>query len=113
MTFSPYSKQSQLGSKRKKTNRNFSPAVKQAIFERDGYKCVKCGKGIIESVPHHITYKSQGGTGEKRNGVTVCRACHDWSHGLKIGPYHEPAHLGRKWFESWRERRLDQDGNYL
>lgn len=108
----PYTKEMQIGKQRKRKSKNFSATVKTAIFKRDNYQCVKCGRALIESVPHHITYKSQGGTGEKRNGATTCRGCHDWSHHKCEGPNGEPSSEGRKWFEEWKERRLDEDGNY-
>ncbi|BAM46325.1 hypothetical protein AXY_01930 [Amphibacillus xylanus NBRC 15112] len=108
----PYSKEAQLYQNRKRTkNKNFSMAVKLAIFERDRYRCVKCGSHLIDSVPHHITYKSQGGQGTKRNGATTCRRCHDWAHHKCQGPYGEPSSEGRKWFEDWRDRMLDEAGN--
>lgn len=109
-----YSKAQQLhATRRKPKNKNFSPKMKQAIFERDNYQCVKCGSHLIESVPHHITYKSDGGTGEKRNGVTVCRGCHDWSHHKCDSKFGEPSAEGRKWFEWWRDNNLDENGDLL
>jgi len=80
----------------------FTAKTIQEIFERDGGRCVRCGSAYLESVPHHIIFRSQGGTGHKRNGVTICRNCHDEAHKYKEV---------RKWFEDWGERNLDQDGN--
>jgi len=43
---------------------DFSPETKKAIFERDGYKCVICGKGKKEGVEihaDHIKPKDLGG----------------------------------------------------
>ncbi|GAA5416219.1 hypothetical protein Pryu01_01251 [Paraliobacillus ryukyuensis] len=116
--FHPYSKEKQLGLKTKKKlkapkNKNFTQAIKLAIFKRDGYRCVKCGSHKIESVPHHIIYKSKGGLGTKRNGATVCRLCHDWAHHKCLGPYGEPSKQGRKWFEYWQEAKLDEKGDLL
>lgn len=107
-----YSKEQQLGKKRVKKSKNFTPKIKNEIFKRDGYQCVKCKRSLIERVPHHIVYKSQGGTGDKRNGATVCRWCHDWAHHKCKGPNGEPSSEGRKWFEEWQERRLDENGDY-
>ena len=92
-------KKDQLYSKRTKPkSKNFSPKVKLQIFERDDYKCVRCGTMTdLESVPHHIYYKSQGGRGTLDNGVTSCRACHRWAHSCKEG---------RKWFEDYAEQNL-------
>ncbi|KAB8126928.1 HNH endonuclease [Gracilibacillus oryzae] len=100
----PYSKQQQVGRKRKKQNRDFSPKVKKEIFERDQWRCVKCGSYYLEEVPHHIIFKSQGGSGEKRNGAAVCINCHRSAHRKDEV---------RRWFENWRDKYLDQNGDLL
>lgn len=115
--FNPVTKESQTSKTRikqkAKARGEFSQKTIKEIRDRDGEKCVCCGRStMIESVPHHIVYKSQGGTGEKRNGATVCRFCHDWSHGKRKGPNGEPSKDGRKWFEKWRDRMLDKKGDY-
>jgi len=54
---------------------DFSPEVKKAILERDGYKCVVCGRGAkdgIELVVDHIKPKDKGGTNDINNGQTLC-----------------------------------------
>ncbi len=71
----------------------FSDETRQIIGERDKWPCVKCGGNQIESVPHHIIYKSQLGKGTVDNGVTICRTCHDWAHSCRAG---------REWFENYR-----------
>lgn len=116
--FRPVSKESQLHKERikpkGKARGEFKTKTIQAIFERDEHKCVKCHMSSnLESVPHHITFKSQGGTGEKKNGATVCRDCHKWAHGLKKGPYGEFTHEGRSWFEMWRDEYLDANGDLV
>lgn len=108
-----YTKAMQLGKKTKKQSRNFSAAVRQEIFERDGWRCVKCGSNRICDIPHHIRYKSQGGTGEKRNGATVCMACHDWAHHKRDSVFGEPSKEGKKWFENWRDDNLDEKGDLI
>lgn len=89
-----YSKAQQLGKKKPKQSKNFTPKVKQEIFERDNYQCVRCGSYYIESVPHHIYFKSQGGSGEANNGATVCRECHTLAHSKREV---------RQWFERFKE----------
>lgn len=110
LPFSPYSKAQQLKHSRKTPKRairgKFSPKTIQAIGERDGWLCVKCKSPYIESVPHHVIFKSQGGLGTIDNGVTICRPCHDWAHGKRKGPYGEPTAEGRKWFEDYRKKYL-------
>ena len=56
-----------------------------AIYERDGWECVYCGRGprdarrmsqaaVILSLDH-LTPRSQGGDNDARNIVTCCRTC--------------------------------------
>ncbi|AYP68793.1 hypothetical protein BpsM61_00019 [Bacillus phage vB_BpsM-61] len=91
----------------------FTEKIKEEIFERDQHRCIKCGSYYVDKVPHHVIYKSQGGEGIKRNGVCVCRLCHDWAHLKRKGPNGEPSKEGRKWFERWVEENLDDEGNLL
>lgn len=54
---------------------DFSPTLKQAIFERDGYRCVFDGRGIKEGVTlhaDHIKPKELGGKATLENGQTIC-----------------------------------------
>ncbi len=54
---------------------DFTPAVKKEIFERDGYKCVVCGRGQKEGVElhaDHIKPKDLGGRATLENGQTLC-----------------------------------------
>ena len=109
-----YSKAQQLKSNRtKKKSKNFSSKVQDEIFERDGYKCVKCGSPHIDKPPHHARYKSNGGTGEKRNGVTVCRDCHNWAHHKCDSKFGEPSSEGKQWFIDFVDTKLDINGDYM
>lgn len=71
-------------------------------MERDDYQCVRCGSYHLESVPHHVIYRSAGGDGTMRNGVTICRSCHDWAHKSKK--------KNNEWFTRWVELNLDEEG---
>lgn len=52
------------------------PAVKRAVWERDGRRCVLCGSPF--AAPNaHVIPRSQGGLGVEENIVTLCPACHD------------------------------------
>lgn len=82
----------------------FSAKTIKEIRERDNYQCVRCGSYYLESIPHHVIYKSQGGHGTKRNGVSICRDCHNEAHAIKAV---------RKWFEDWVEKNLDENGDRL
>lgn len=51
------------------------------VFERDGYKCVICGKSDVKIDSHHITNRKQMPNGGyvKENGITLCdtyNGCH-------------------------------------
>lgn len=62
------------------------PKVRAVVLIRDGYMCVRCGKGIAEQVYsiHHRVLRSQGGTHTPENLVTLCgtgtTGCHGWVH---------------------------------
>ena len=60
---------------KKRELEDFTPALKQAIFTRDGYKCVICGKGPKEGVElhaDHVKPKDLGGKATLENGQTLC-----------------------------------------
>ncbi len=53
----------------------FPPEIKEKIFERDGHKCVVCGKGLKDGVEihaDHIKPKNKGGDNSLDNGQTLC-----------------------------------------
>ena len=56
--------------------------VKVYVLHRDGYKCQHCkGKSKDKKLHvHHIIWKSQGGTDEPGNLLTMCEDCHDALH---------------------------------
>lgn len=61
---------------RKGEFKDFPKSVKEAIFHRDGYKCVICGHGKREGVgidADHIKARSKGGSNTLENGQTLCR----------------------------------------
>lgn len=54
---------------------DFTPEQKEAILERDGYKCVICGRGIKDGVElqvDHIKPRYLGGKSTIENGQTLC-----------------------------------------
>lgn len=71
-----------LSSKRAKALA-ISPGVKRIVAERDGGRCVYCGKpGLPEA---HFIPRSAGGLGIEENIVTLCRECHDrFDNGLAV-----------------------------
>jgi hypothetical protein len=54
---------------------DFSEEVKLAAKQRDGWRCVMCGRGEAEGVEmqvDHIRPRSAGGSGEISNAQTLC-----------------------------------------
>lgn len=53
--------------------------LRNAVFSRDDYTCVVCGRSIKDHAifhSHHLIFRSNGGTNRMRNLVTVCEKCH-------------------------------------
>jgi hypothetical protein len=68
--------------RREQTKRNdFSAAMRIYIRERDGERCVLCGRPGREV--HHIIPRSIGGLGTADNGVCLDHACHHQAHRSK------------------------------
>lgn len=62
--------------------------VKQYVLNRDNYTCQMCPKSRKkkESTPlhvHHIVFRSNGGSDQKDNLITLCHPCHDKLHKKK------------------------------
>jgi len=58
----------------KKDLEDFTPEQKKAILERDGYKCVICGKGLKDGVELHVDHikpRYLGGKSTIENGQTL------------------------------------------
>lgn len=54
---------------------DFPTNIKAAIFQRDNYRCVACGRGRAEGVElcaDHIKPKDKGGDNSVGNGQTLC-----------------------------------------
>jgi 5-methylcytosine-specific restriction endonuclease McrA len=90
---------------KRKNLTNFDQKTIREIAERDEHQCVRCGSYQLDPVPHHVQYRSSMGTGSKRNGVSICRRCHDWAHSNKK--------QHNIWFARWVELNLDEEGNRL
>lgn len=53
--------------------------LREAVFSRDNYTCLRCGRTMKDGAyfhVHHIRYRSQGGTDRMANLATVCEKCH-------------------------------------
>lgn len=56
---------------------SISKEVRHEVYERDGHKCILCGRWVDEShACCHIIRRSQGGLGIPQNIVTLCDDCH-------------------------------------
>lgn len=54
---------------------DFPQDIKEEIFKRDGYKCVVCGRGVVDGVElcaDHMRPKDKGGDNSVDNGQTLC-----------------------------------------
>lgn len=68
---------------------NFGYAnTKAYVLDRDNYKCqnpkCKCKEKHPKLHAHHIIFKSNGGSDEAENLITLCKDCHDDLHSEKI-----------------------------
>ena len=66
------------------------------VFARDNYTCQKCKKKNVKFRVHHIIFRSNGGTDEPDNLITLCLECHGKVHkgeffikGIKFFPVTE------------------------
>jgi hypothetical protein len=74
------------------------------VLWRDNYTCQHCG-GKEELNAHHIMGKMNGGTDTPKNGITLCKKCHDslhageWTLKKKPAIFKYPMHLMQgKWY---------------
>ena len=51
-----------------------------AVLHRDNYTCQCCGKKNCRLEVHHIVFRSNGGTDNEENLITLCKECHDGVH---------------------------------
>ena len=51
-----------------------SETLRNKVFARDGYKCLKCGSTEDLQLDHIIPF-SEGGTTEEENLQTLCKLC--------------------------------------
>ncbi len=65
---------------------DFTEEQKKIILERDGYKCVKCGRGKEDGMELHIDHikpKDLGGEAIIENGQVLCSRCNFLKKNLK------------------------------
>lgn len=54
--------------------------VKAYVLDRDGHSCKKCKKSGIKLHVHHVVPRSNGGSNEPKNLITLCAECHEALH---------------------------------
>lgn len=86
--------------KRNRAKTELDKAAREEVFERDGYKCVRCGKGqgLARLQPSHVIGRRHLCTRWlPENLLSLCGGCHMW--------WHEYPSLSGPWFiKNWPER---------
>lgn len=82
--------------------------VKRLCEERDGHKCMVCGRTREDGIHlncHHRRYKHlyQGGEEEAADCITLCTICHSAIHSDR---------KNHTWFSKNNQRNKQDDGNY-
>jgi 5-methylcytosine-specific restriction endonuclease McrA len=65
---------------------DFTPEQKKIILKKDGYQCVRCGRGKKDGVELHVDHirpKYLGGKAIIENGQTLCSRCNFLKKHLK------------------------------
>ena len=57
--------------------------VRLQVLDRDGWRCVQCGKAGRLEVDHVTPMESDGAVYEKRNLQALCRPCHFRNQNLR------------------------------
>ena len=70
---------------------------KDAILHRDKYTCQCCSKKNTRLEVHHIIYRSQGGTNDENNLITLCEDCHSKVHDRKLTINKKPKKMNLKY----------------
>lgn len=69
---------------------------REAILHRDNYTCQVCGKKHTRLEVHHIVFRSQGGTDDENNLITLCEDCHAGIHDGRIVLTKKPKKMNLK-----------------
>ncbi len=62
--------------------------VRKAVYRRDGYRCALCDSTAGLQV-HHCIHRSEGGSNQMQNLITLCWKCHAVAHGTSLPEYPE------------------------
>jgi 5-methylcytosine-specific restriction endonuclease McrA len=66
-------------SQRLRLDRNSYRALHRQVLERDHWRCQVCGRMQNLEV-HHLEFRSQSGSDEEQNLITLCAECHARMH---------------------------------
>jgi 5-methylcytosine-specific restriction endonuclease McrA len=58
-------------------------ALRLQVLRRDGWRCQLCGTMANLEV-HHKEFRSQSGDDSEENLITLCTACHQTHHIMKV-----------------------------
>lgn len=87
---------------------DITQAVKQAVWERDGERCIICGSPYAMPNAHYIS-RAHGGLGIEQNIVTLCQTCHHTYDNTSQRPFYREAikaYLRGKYGAEWDEEKL-------
>ena len=70
---------------------------RSTILHRDNYTCQCCGKKNCRLEVHHIIFRSNGGTDDERNLITLCEDCHKKIHKEEIVLNRKPKKMNLKY----------------
>ena len=62
---------------------NIPNKTRKAVYRRDGYQCALCSD-IRGLQIHHVVPRSEGGSDDAQNLITLCWRCHAGAHGSNV-----------------------------
>jgi 5-methylcytosine-specific restriction endonuclease McrA len=65
---------------KRRKSRKLPDELLRQIFREQGGKCAECYSAQLDTHPHHIKYRSRGGSNDRKNLVWLCRRCHNLTH---------------------------------
>ena len=96
----------------KRLSRSILLKLFEKVHERDNYTCQICGKekyGL--DYPHHVLFKSRGGSDTNENLITLCMECHRKVHDEKTKElmlfFYQHLLNGDSYSEALRNAKLD------
>ena len=67
---------------------NIPKSTRRLVYRRDGFRCALCDATSGLQV-HHCIPRSEGGSNDPENLITLCWKCHAVAHGTKMPEYPE------------------------